>query len=621
MARKVQSTTVSLWDVLNTSTPYMIPYNQRPYTWDLKNWEGLWNSFFSENDKSTFLGSFIFLTDEDPEKDIQIFDGQQRITTLTILCKSFIDVLFENGFIKEATKIHAFAMKDFDDKPKLKVSRNLNEYFSQSIQCSIESPAIPGKSNIEQSIFKAYSYFSNEVKELLSANENNGAKIYENFKNRLSNLEVVKLTISDVILGIEIFESVNATGKKLNASELAKNVLIKHGEISKTHDIESIDQIWTEINNRLLITGFTFIDFIHYYWISKYKAVGKSQLFGEMKKKFNSDSEKWLVFFSELEQASKTFENIFSCYDFASFSLNYPNALSNPKYSEKYLRYLQCLSHIKNKSWIIPIFTLLDYETKINKLGQTFIGNKKFHEILKKHFVFSFLHFNIYSLATRDYTPAMYKLSKAINVAHDKYPQDPKKSNELVSNAFQDYFNGNDSYIKKTVGYFKAMPLEFNEGIHKLNHTNSNKFLIHNLFGEIEESVFGGTFHNIAKTSIEHYMPQESAKSWGIPKEISRIHENRLGNILIIDADLNGKLQNKAHVDKMNLLRGHASNSNFTNEFVQVNDLPNGDFNFGMITTEHLSSSDPIEMPSEIDKRTKLIGSYLKKIYLTDFNY
>lgn len=106
MAEKVNSKTVSLWEILAATTVYSIPYNQRPYTWGLKNWEVLWNSFFSKNDKSTFLGSIILLEsdDDDSDSDIQIFDGQQRITTLTILCKSFIDVLFDNGSVSEAEK-------------------------------------------------------------------------------------------------------------------------------------------------------------------------------------------------------------------------------------------------------------------------------------------------------------------------------------------------------------------------------------------------------------------------------------------------------------------------------------------------------------------------------------
>ena len=261
MSKKVESATVSLWEVLATTTPYMIPFNQRPYTWELKNWEALWNSFFSENDKSIFLGSFIFLRDEDPEKDIQIFDGQQRITTLTIMCKAFIDVLYTNNFKDEASTLKNYLMTDYKGNPRLNVSKNIKDYFVSNIQNKVGLPAQQGKSSIEKNIFKGYNYFFNEASQFLEANKNNGAEVFKIYKNRLSHLEVVKLEISDIILGIEIFESVNATGKQLNASELAKNVLIKHAEILK-QDIAAIDEKWNEINNRLLKTGFSFIEFM-----------------------------------------------------------------------------------------------------------------------------------------------------------------------------------------------------------------------------------------------------------------------------------------------------------------------------------------------------------------------
>ena len=176
--------------------------------------------------------------------------------------------------------------------------------------------------------------------------------------------------------------------------------------------MEVVDSEWTEVSDRLNALGFSFIDFMHYYWISKYPYVGKSQLFNAMKDKFEGNSAAWLEFFELIKATSITIENILSLYSFDNFKLHYPKANSNPKYSSKYLRYLHCLRFIKNKSWIIPIFTLFNYETNLNKRGESYIGGNKLHEILKKHFVFSFLHFNIFSLPTRDFTPAMYKLSK-----------------------------------------------------------------------------------------------------------------------------------------------------------------------------------------------------------------
>ncbi|QYA24280.1 DUF262 domain-containing protein [Gramella sp. MT6] len=620
MAKKVNSETVSLWEILGAPRPYSIPYNQRPYIWDQKNWETLWNSFFSENDKSTFLGSFILLEDDDPTKDVQIFDGQQRITTLTILCKAFIDVLHENGSIANAQDIKAYLLTDHRSNPRLMVSKTLSKYFCENIQTEIHIKPQQGSTDTEKKIFKAYQYFYEQVEELLNINSKQGIDIYELFKKRLSSLEVVKLTISDIILGIEIFESVNATGKKLEADELAKNILIKHANLMD-YDVEKFDLEWTEIKDRLKVAGFSFVDFMHYFWISKYPYVGKNQLFRSMKDKFQGDSDKWLTFFSSLKSSSITVENIFSLYSFENFKLHYPKANSNPKYSSKYLRYLQCLRFIKNKSWIIPIFTILDYEAKLNQKNETFIGKNKFHEIIKKHFVFSFLHFNIFSLPTRDFTPAMYKLAKNINKAYFDHPQDVIKSNKEVNKYLQLHFCGKDGYVNKAVKQFELMEDEFIEGIHKLKHKDDNKFLIHTLYGEIEEAIFGGSFHNISSHSIEHYMPQESMESWGIPKSLSKHHENRLGNILIINADLNGKLQNKSHKDKMEILSGHPSNSNFVNEFIEYNESETGPYNFGKITEDNLKSSHPIENPSEIDKRTERIGSYIKKMYIEEMKY
>jgi len=622
MGKKVISETVSLWDILSASNIYAIPYNQRPYTWGAKNWETLWNSFFSKNDKSTFLGSIILLDDDnDTDDDIQVYDGQQRITTLTIMCKAFIDVFVESGNAIIGERIKNYLLTDDMHNPRLKVSKNLKDYFQNNIQTAIEIKPSEGSNDIEKNVFKAYKYFLKQASELHENNDSVGEKTYSQLQKRLKSLEIVKMIISDVILGIEIFESVNATGEKLNASELAKNILIKHAKLSSNYQMEVVDAQWTEISDRLNSLGFSFIDFMHYYWISKYPYVGKSQLFNAMKDKFEGNSDAWLEFFELIKATSITIENILSLYSFDNFKLHYPKANSNPKYWSKYLRYLRCLRFVKNKSWIIPIFTLLNYETNLNKRGESYIGGNKLHEILKKHFVFSFLHFNIFSLPTRDFTPAMYKLSKNINKALDDFPQDAKKSNKTVNDALQFHFKNNDSYVKKATNNFTSMSEEFFEGINKLRHTNDNKFLIHSLYGDIEEGIYGGTFHDIASHSVEHYMPQESEESWGIPKNLSKHHENRLGNILIINASLNGRLQNKSHSDKIDILRVDNTINNSVKDFIKQNDNQNGLYDFGKISVNNLKNSNPKESPSEIDKRTIVIGKQLNELYIKNMKY
>tara|TARA_B100000767_G_C19312574_1_gene348220 strand:- start:170 stop:520 length:351 start_codon:yes stop_codon:yes gene_type:complete len=116
-------------------------------------------------------------------------------------------------------------------------------------------------------------------------------------------------------------------------------------------------------------------------------------------------------------------------------------------------------------------------------------------------------------------------------------------------------------------------------------------------------------------------MPQEAKDNWGISKDISRVHENRLGNILIIEASLNGKMQNKSHVDKLKLLKGAESKTLITKEFIETNEKTDGDYNFEKLSEEILTNSDFISNPSEIDKRTKILADYIKRAYITDFKY
>ena len=625
--QKVNSTTRTLLEIM-TSGPYEIPYNQRPYTWGKNNWETLWNSFFSEEEKDVFLGSLIFLIDDKADKPKQIFDGQQRITTLTIMCKALADLFKNNEEIDLATRTRSEFLVDYDGNPKLIVSKTIRDYFQKEIQNTENNPSA-SQNPIEKEIYKAYTFFYKQFTELLNKKKGDMIALRQDFRQRLMELEVVQLTIRDMLLGIEIFESVNHRGEQLNASQLVKNIIIKHTEEqndtkndSKVISLEDVDNRWTIINNKLEETGFSFIDFMHYYWLSRYKYVGKKRLFDAMKKEFKNSSNKWLSFFEDLELSASTFENIYSCKSYESFIIQYKYAEKRPEHYSKYMRYLKCFPFIKNKSWIAPIFSLLDYETKLNKRGKTVLTSKNnpnfLVKIFRKHFIFCFLHFNVFSIPTRDFSPAMYSLATNINNAIKEHPQDHEKSNKKVHDAFKDHFKG---YVAKTVVKYFMDDVDFFEGINAIKHHQNNKHLIHTLFGDIEELYFKGTCIDRDKASIEHFMPREAEETWSISKDVSRLHEDRLGNILIVDVELNRKMQNKSHNDKLSLLKENTL-TKLNKEFIDEHEKnKNNIYDFSKITETSLSTSDFNNNPSEIDKRTKQVAKYLKEIYITAMKY
>ena len=74
--------------VFSSDFQYLIPNYQRPYSWGIENIEQLFDDlyeFFQRKTEETyFLGSIVVIKQDGSPKS-EIIDGQQRITSLTIL--------------------------------------------------------------------------------------------------------------------------------------------------------------------------------------------------------------------------------------------------------------------------------------------------------------------------------------------------------------------------------------------------------------------------------------------------------------------------------------------------------------------------------------------------------
>ena len=86
-------------------------------------------------------------------------------------------------------------------------------------------------------------------------------------------------------------------------------------------------------------------------------------------------------------------------------------------------------------------------------------------------------------------------------------------------------------------------------------------------------------------------------------------------------SDINGKMQNKSHSDKIEILENHTNNTALTKEFIKTNENKDSHYNFGKLTEDNLKDSNFEENPSEIDKRTKILANYIRRAYITNFKY
>ena len=139
MSKKISGAEYPLSKIFNSDFDYVIPSYQRPYAWTVDQaselFDDLYDFYFREKEDTYFLGSIVLIKEEGKPYS-EIIDGQQRLTTLTILLASITSNLsgdlrsdFEN-YIREPGR----ASQGLKPKPRLALRERDREFFAKHIQ-------------------------------------------------------------------------------------------------------------------------------------------------------------------------------------------------------------------------------------------------------------------------------------------------------------------------------------------------------------------------------------------------------------------------------------------------------------------------------------------------------
>lgn len=162
-------------DLLKCGATFTIPRFQREYSWDKANYkeffEDMIKSLEVSNDGITvsdyFLGTMLFVGELKSGNEVEVVDGQQRLTTITILFSAISDH-FKNANCDDKSKyIFDYIMGADDDGKsvrRLKTKTNY-PYFAHYIQDRNKSHEVKADSEEEICIFEAYEYLYNETSE------------------------------------------------------------------------------------------------------------------------------------------------------------------------------------------------------------------------------------------------------------------------------------------------------------------------------------------------------------------------------------------------------------------------------------------------------------------------
>ncbi|MBA0169103.1 DUF262 domain-containing protein [Pectobacterium sp. CFBP8739] len=140
MSKNITGAEYSLSKIFSSDFDYEIPPYQRPYAWTPEEAGELFddlNDFYHyEKEESYFLGSIVLIKQES-KPHAQVIDGQQRLTTLTILIAALTSLIDDReardecfSYIQEPGK----RLQGIPAKPRLALRHRDREFFAKTVQ-------------------------------------------------------------------------------------------------------------------------------------------------------------------------------------------------------------------------------------------------------------------------------------------------------------------------------------------------------------------------------------------------------------------------------------------------------------------------------------------------------
>ncbi len=348
-------------------TQFIIPIYQRNYDWGEEHCKQLFEDIVevgkSAHGKSKmhFIGSIVYVCNDEYTTDeidkYVVIDGQQRITTITLLLTALYHFYSNIGNTRMAETILEYYLvnKNADDD-EFKVKLKTTENNDRDLQLLLNNRPIPNGeySNIKNN----YNFFRNCI------DETNIELVYEGFK-RLLFVEIRLERGKDNAQ--KIFESLNSTGLDLSQADLIRNYILMGLEPTEQNKLYT--NYWAEIEVNTKLEGKSYVsEYIRdYLTLKKAEIPKKDAVYVTFKKEYNIDEIDIEPVLSELLNYSSIYHKLINPE--AIYDIDIRKEIKYIKYIEINVSYpflLQLIDDFRND--VIDKFTLI----RILRFIQTF---------------------------------------------------------------------------------------------------------------------------------------------------------------------------------------------------------------------------------------------------------
>ena len=380
VSRKSVQALLSLSDINTKGKIYVIPNYQRPYKWDVEKCETLWldlTNFFEEckrtndNSKEYFLGTIVTCTDVANTNQIDVIDGQQRLTTLYLLMRAFYTKLEEQAISDPSDEEISGLMQSIApciwnvNKLTLKVTDKTSIHINSEVASVLDNevfhrilasgeyptPTNPKAKKLKYSTnYEAnYAFFLNEYDKYKQRRPQDWKELCLSIIQRSI---VLPIECTDLDSALTIFGTLNDRGLPLTDSDIFKAELYKLCESPKAKQDFSND--WKELDENVSKAGLSIDDIFRYYThVVRGKNKDNTQEIGLRKFYAGNDGKFNLFkadnFFSTIQSVAGFWISILQ--DTETFNKNVTN---HPYCTIEAKKYIQCLCAYPNDYWRYP---------------------------------------------------------------------------------------------------------------------------------------------------------------------------------------------------------------------------------------------------------------------------
>lgn len=222
----MKATEAKLLDFIKKSPQFVIPIYQRTYSWTEKECQQLWDDIIragqSDDVSVHFVGSIVYIEESlgtvTHQSPLLVIDGQQRLTTATILIAALADAVGDDepldGF--SAEMLRGYYLTNPLEKGERKFKLILSQTDKDSLKAVVGGHEMPADCSLR--VKENFELFSKLLKE-----QGDLAAVCRG---------LAKLMVVDIVLKRDqdnpqlIFESMNSTGKELSQADLIRNYIL-----------------------------------------------------------------------------------------------------------------------------------------------------------------------------------------------------------------------------------------------------------------------------------------------------------------------------------------------------------------------------------------------------------